>query len=473
MAFSSRFHRWVLRTAFVANAILALSAAGAHAAKTPTAPAPSCFWSVPIVLDTLNVGFPDTGAVYYYNNFKLPPGAEVVFHGTYPHARYFSFNSYFTTPTLKGVPSDAIHDAQIAPDPGSWNPFLPGAKRAANLGTWTVTVTGLQPPSGPRDPNTLYAGTQPLDQTQPVELIYRVYIPDKNRDLSGDGGLPDGDVVLADGTTLTGQAACDALQLSTAFPSPNTLPLAQYLALTHLPAIPALGAPGSSPEAPALNPGSWYAAFNSCHQTDPYFVAAGYPLNSPPLTPVCPNARAVTQWANIDNQYISSGIDRRFGPAAGGHNVAVVHGKLPVTPATYRRVPSFEGGTDMRYWSLCQNESLVTTKAVNCVYDEQVPVDDEGFYTIVLSTAEDRPANATTKCGVPWLEWSPNGDGAGRPTSAVLIIRNMLPDSSFTQAIQNVPAPGLPGNVTATMGDYAPTVEYESKDDFEARGCSK
>jgi hypothetical protein len=49
----------------------------------------------------------------------------------------------------------------------------------------------------------------------------------------------------------------------------------------------------------------------------------------------------------------------------------------------------------------------------------------------------------------------------------------MLPDPSFTAAIQNVPAPGLPVNVTATMGDYAPTVEYESPADFEARGCSK
>ncbi len=108
MPSSARFQRLVPGAAFIASAILALSAAGAHAAKVPGAPAPSCFWSLPIVIDALNVGFPDTGAVYYYDNFKLPPGAKVVFHGTYPHARYFSFNSYYTTPTLKGVASDAI-----------------------------------------------------------------------------------------------------------------------------------------------------------------------------------------------------------------------------------------------------------------------------------------------------------------------------------------------------------------------------
>jgi hypothetical protein len=32
-----------------------------------------------------------------------------------------------------------------------------------------------------------------------------------------------------------------------------------------------------------------------------------------------------------------------------------------------------------------------------CLYDEQVPTDADGFFTIVVSLPEDRPANATNK----------------------------------------------------------------------------
>ena len=65
-------------------------------------------------------------------------------------------------------------------------------------------MTGDLPPSAgqPREQNTLYAGTGNPGEAQPVELIYRVYVPDKNRDLAGDGGLPEPAVLLADGTQL-------------------------------------------------------------------------------------------------------------------------------------------------------------------------------------------------------------------------------------------------------------------------------
>jgi len=140
---------------------------------------------------------------------------------------------------------------------------------------------------------------------------------------------------MGDGTELTGQAACDAVHVSTGPPVPNTFPLPAYLQLTHLPAVPALGRPGSSPQAPAVNPGKWYRPINQCHFQDPFFEAAGYPA------PACPNTPALTQWPTKDNAYIASYVDRSFGPAAGGHNVAVVTGKMPTTPATYRNNPSF------------------------------------------------------------------------------------------------------------------------------------
>jgi hypothetical protein len=325
------------------------------------------------------------------------------------------------------------------------------------------------PPSGPRDPNTLYAGTLPPDQTQPVELIYRVYVPDKERDLSGDGGLPEGTLVLADGATLAGQAACDALQLSTAFPSPSLMPVATYLQLTHLPPNPAIGAPGSGPEAPAVDPATWYAAFNSCHLTARFFQAAGYPVQA------CPNTRAVTQWGE-HRQPVHLGRHRppfrtgarraqRRRPAgeAAGHP-----GHLPTSALFPERrrhallvdLPDRAAG-DHPDGELRLRRAGAGGRRRVLPHRHQRP--------------EDRPRNATGRCGVQWLPWSPQGDGVPapdtKPTAALLIIRNMLPDPSFAQAIQNVPAPGLPVDVQATMGDYAPTIASQSRAEFEARGC--
>ena len=52
-------------------------------------------------------------------------------------------------------------------------------------------------------------------------------------------------------------------------------------------------------------------------------------------------------------------------------------------------------------------------------------------FTIMVSTAASRPANATTDCGVAWLPAGP------APTDG-LLMRNMLPVPSFKQAIQRV-----------------------------------
>jgi hypothetical protein len=456
-----------LATTVVTVALLAPAAA--HAESTPPAPQTGCFWGSVINTTTTNVAFPNgTITNYWYDKFTLPAGAKVVFHGRYPAARYMSLNSYYSSPSLgTGLASDAIHDSQIAPDAGSANPFLPGAKRVGNGGggSWTLTVSGDQPPADPaqRDPNTLYAGTLPAGQAQPVELLYRIYVADKNSDLAGDGGLPQPTVVLADGTQLTGQAACDAVSVDTAPPAAATLPLNQYLALTHL--------PGAGPQSPAVNPGQWYRPVNQCHFTDPFFQAAGLPVQN------CPNTPALTQYPTKDNAYISAYVDRSFGPAAGGHNVVVMTGKMPTTPATFSGSPFLTGGTQMRYWGVCTNESLVTTKATvndGCTYEEQVPLDANRDYTIVISTPEDRPANATERCGVKWINWG-DGDGAPapytRPTAGLLLIRNLLPDPSFTQAAQNIPAPGLPSDVANTMGPYMPALQYQSPAQFEANGC--
>ena len=92
-------------------------------------------------------------------------------------------------------------------------------------------------------------------------------------------------------------------------------------------------------------------------------------------------------------------------------------GKLPTTPATFDGDPSMGEG-QVRYVSFCMNESVKTTRVMDCAYDEQIPTDDNGYYTIVIRRTEDRPKNAREQCGVAWIEWGPAGDGFEVPTSS-------------------------------------------------------
>jgi hypothetical protein len=464
------------RCALVA-ALAAATAVGPSGASAGSRPEPDhgCFWSSAINVKTANIAFPN-GAItnYWYDKFTLPAGARVILRGRYPHARYMSLTSYYSDASRTGVASDGIHDAEIRPDPGSRNPFRPGALRAGDgRRSWTLTVSGAQPPADPgeRRRNTLYAGTLPGDQSQPIELGYRVYAPDRGYDVAGGGGLPRAKLVLADGTKLTGRAACGAVSVDTAPPPTPAMGLNAYLSLTHLPPNPGAAASGSPPEAPAVNPAKWYRPINQCHFTDPFFQAAGYPLQP------CSDAPAVTQYPTKDNAYITAYVDRSLGPAPNGHNVLVVTGKMPSTVPTYHGRRTFARHAQLRYWGICTNESLVTTRATvseGCAYDEQIPLGARRKYTIVISTRQDRPANARTRCGFKWLNWG-EGDRAPAPharaTAGLLIVRNLIPDKSFRQAAQKIPAPGLPDDVAATMGPYLPRLKYQSTARFAARGC--
>jgi hypothetical protein len=83
------------------------------------------------------------------------------------------------------------------------------------------------------------------------------------------------------------------------------------------------------------------------------------------------------------------------------------------------------------------------------VNDEDVSVDADGYVTFAVSTAADRPANATAACGISWLPW-------GLDPKGIIYLRNMLPRPDFAQAIQNTTY----GTEKQTMGDYYPLGSY-------------
>ena len=63
------------------------------------------------------------------------------------------------------------------------------------------------------------------------------------------------------------------------------------------------------------------------------------------------------------------------------------------------------------------------------ISDFQIPLDEDRNYTIVVSRAGDRPANATDENGVAWMDWGTKGEGIddelNRPDFGLLVFRFM------------------------------------------------
>lgn len=434
-----------------ALAAAATLSSSAPALASPDFPTSSCLWVGPWEINErpeLNYAFPDTGAVYWSSEIDIPAGARLDLFASYPHGRYTSLTAYATA---AGSPIDTVRDVDIVPDPGSANPFLPGARRTEFNRDYTVSVVNETAPSV-RAPNTLYAAVAGQGRQA---LLYRIYVPDKSRDLTGGVGLPEAALTLADGSVLVGDAACGALNASSQPLPPRTLPLAQYLAFRDQ--------AGKPPTFPAENPPVFRRVFSGNHVISCLY---GVPLPGSP-TP-CGGTPVVSQnqYGNRDNAVLYAQTNRGFG------SVLVLRGKMPTTPKTLRRNPVMEGDTDLRYWSICQIESFATTGTAECLHDEQIPLDEDGFYTIVASRPEDRPRNAVERCGVAWLPLSETGDGVpapnNHPDDFLLVIRNLLPSPAFPNAIQGV---AFPNTEASILGDYLPTGEYTSREAFEDIGC--
>ena len=433
----------------VAAALLAL-ALQAPSAAAQERPLATCFWEGPISterpttrgFDGRNFNFPEESATYWLARFTLPSGSKLVLVGGYPFGRYMSVNAY-----SEGAPTDALSDIDIAPDPGSTNPFLPGARRDVVARGWRVTVINAAPPSGPREANTIYARPQPGD---PIELAYRVYEPDEGRDLTGDTGLPAAELHLADGRVLRGEDACAQINDPNREIKVQTVPAQTWQAATRC-----------RPGHPAFDPVRWERFFNLDYSTMAVpadCTEAGFQARRQ-QTP----QQQGGLYSNKDSAYIYAHLSRLFG------ELVVMEGTLPVYPPTRSREPVM-ADAQLRFWSLCSGESRVTARTPDCLADRQVPIDAARRYTIVMSKAADRPANARPECGVAWLDWGERGDGAGNPDYGLLIMRNMLVNKDFAEAIQRVPRPGAE---QATMGPYFPQTAYAKKAEFEARGCAR
>jgi hypothetical protein len=408
----------------------------------------NCFWVGPVSYETYNIAYPDEGAVYWGSNFQLPENAShLEIRGNYPNARYMSYNAY----DKLSQPTDAILDADIVASTGA-NPFASDDKSG---GSYIVNVVAGPAPSGERPGNTLYLGDPETRNTQ-LPLLLRIYVPAAGTDYTGGAGMPEVALVMNDGERLTGDAMCKAV--NSPFPgspdrkSPSVaMEESTYKNLVYGPGAPE-GFPAKA-EVEWLK--FWGGAYSvSRHIPDRKFLETGIAGSAAGRL-----AKKAGFYSNTHNDYISTYVNEAFG------EMVVLKGKMPRTPASGWDIAS--GEYDLRYWSLCSNESIVTTAYSDCIYDSNVVLDEDRNFTIVVSRAVNRPINAKAECGITWLDWGERGNGVGDASQSYLILRNMSGDD-FQQSIQNVSSMA---SAEKDMGPYYPVTSYSSKADFEALGC--
>lgn len=391
-----------------------------------------CDWPVISDPDLVNIAYPDTNAIYWLTVIPAIPGTRLRIEGQFPDARYFSFNVY--DPLIR--PTDALADLELTPDVGDINPFR------SDRGDWGGRYTAfleIGPAPAERTANTLYTGEfvlpggLPAIPNQVFTVIYRVYIP-------ADVNHPEGGVPLP---KLYLELPGVELPLERCGPftdSPLALnPLTQVTGSTDWPEVARVNTPLIKDEPEFIK---FYGLPNAAS----YFIDNALQGMLPDNLAQQPDGGGF--FSNIHNAYVFGAFERGHG------DVYVVRAKAP----TYSGDPRLAGEAEqLRYWSLCTNETL-TQRYVDCHADRDMVLDDDGYFTLIVSDEADRPANAYPENGVNWLPW-------GFYPDSNLIYRHMLPNETFAEAIQNVPF-GTP--IDEVMLEYAPQASYCTREAVES-----
>jgi hypothetical protein len=408
--------------------------------------------------------WPDTQSTYFLSRFAMPAGSTLTFRGAFPRARYFKFALYKAEHGTFVSTGEDIVGWDIAPDPGSTNPFVVGANRLAEPRDYTVSIIAADAPADPkmRKANTLYAGANGGE----LELVLRIYLSDQGSDGAGWGpwasashaqGLPSLEGTLADGTRLAGDAAVATFGRPFGGATAQPFTAQQWAAVVNSKDNdPAL----DPATAPARKDGRWEKYWNIKYSILGSFM-------TPEARAKVPYAGPIDGGGDPDTQYLLVQLSRKFGP------VYVVHGKMPAFPNTYSgasgRGLEIMPQAQTQYWSMVSCEAAPSGQIVDGLTDMQVPLDKDGNYTIVYSRKEDRPKNATPENGVAWIEWSPRGEGIDGPQNredfGMLMMRIMAPSANWAESPLNVTAPGMEEKV---MGPYYPQGYYTTREQFEA-----
>ena len=404
-----------------------------------------CFWSRgPHSADPyINLAYPDANVFYWAATFTMPEDVELYLDGDFPLARYMSIISY----DGRGRPLESLADYLIEPEKDSINPFINSNSRIDKNRAYKIQVLNNSPVTDRETGkiskissyNTLNAPSYGPNQQL---IIYRVYLPDNKTDPLGGVNLPQLKVIK-DGKTYSGNDACKILNAS------------QNLAIT----IDAAGIPPmmyrelasqtDKPETwPAKNPPEWYIQMDRQSLIGIY---TGEFNNKAPRS-------TGGFFPNLDNHYLRTIINRKYG------KVVLLKAKAPLTPKTYNSNPTYKEN-ELRYWSVCSNQSFGNTRVNDCLFDEEIPLDKNGYFTIFVSRLKDRPRNANKECGYAWLPMADDGDGVFDEDVSIIQFRHMLARDDFSNSIQSVESQN---DTKKVMKEYFPKSRYFMKNQVES-----
>lgn len=356
----------------------------------------------------------DQNSSFYMFPYESDPETEIVIKGRYPYARYFSFN-------VSGVFSLKVGSAvdhEIIPDPGSTNPFLPGANWDAKNRNYTLKIRFTAPPEGSNHfvpgagNNIIYAGT--LENGEPNThgiFTLRIYVPSIGYDKTGGVGLP----LITYCSTRKDKGHAGFQNTSQHNNNKQNYKYFEY-----------------------------YNNFNNfassyIRNNDKLANNHSCDLTWSRLLPTLDQPEANTVYT------ISSQIDRD--PC----QLLFIRWKSPTFPDTYHNI-GIAGDEDMRYWSM----SFVTPIGLLAFYtisDYQTIIDKMGYVNLVISFGAPRPSGVTPENGFTWV------DASHLPLVPLfLIYRNNQISPNFPYTAKNV----LKNEIVSPqeMGEYYPCGKY-------------
>lgn len=350
--------------------------------------------------------FPDTNTQVFQCAYAAGPVHETVITGYVPDARFWSFA--VLDQARREVDSIAGDDIALDPD-----------------GTYRLVVRAACAGEG----NCLETSGAPVPHA-PGLVYYRLYVPD-----STYGGVPLPSVTYrstegpdAPSVSLA-HAAADTEEALTAPIVPGGEGYEALASASGLEPRVEPGETGADPRAERFH-GTGARQVNQLE-------AAGAPE---PVVDALRQALGQGGFGGTrDNAYLTMSYDMRRGDI-------VLRAKAPTYRAQHAEAANElgvgDGSEQVRYWSLCTTQA---TRPVDCIRDEQVPVDADGFFDVVLSPV--CPVAGHRVC----LRTGATS-AAGAAAVGVLLYRNTLASPAF----YNDDGPAVcPATPSMFCGDHA------------------
>lgn len=405
-------------------------------AAVPSQPQLACDWSftatpleVPAPGDARYV-LADQNAGYWQAPFSslYPLGTRLRLRGQFPAARNMSIQ---VTTSLIGFLTTigSLTDYQLAPDPGSANPFVSvnAVDPAVAAGGHYTAYVQFGKAGSEKQPNTIYLDAAQYVWTGAVIVVYRIYAPFNGvLDQHGEVPLPQIELVAPDGSST---------------PIANARTPAQCAFWTAAEAAVVQGEAdiGNALYAKPIAP---WPIPPQPHLPAPKFVLWGGDdvLGQLPFT----------QWVvNADNAYVYATIEQARG------DLVLVRARMP----THATQPDVQD-PQLRYWSLCES-SIQFLSTYQCIKDSDAVLDADGDFNAVISVPSKKPPHADAAHGYQWLTF-------GTTDPAAPIFRYMNPAPGFAQA-PNRYDPAKDDSLSQRMGDYYPLLTYCTQSLFDAR----